>query len=141
MKRVSWDEYFIDIAFSVSKRSTCPSRMVGAILVDPNTRSIRSTGYNGSARGTDHCPDHGTGSPDCNALHAETNVIINSALNGVSTNGCSLYLTCSPCVVCAANILNAGIKRVVYAEPYRDLGGVSYLINNGIEVLSLNNDS
>jgi dCMP deaminase len=125
--RPEWDQYFIDIAWAVSKRATCPSRKVGAVLVDPITHSIKTTGYNGTPRGIDHCPDHKTASPLCVSLHAETNILINAAASGISTRGSWLYLTCTPCIKCAPLILNAGIERVICDEPYRDPGGADYL--------------
>jgi dCMP deaminase len=134
MNRLSWDEYFLNIAKAVAERSTCPSRKVGAVLVNPETNSILTTGYNGSARGTEHCPEHGTASPLCIAIHAELNILTNAALNGVSTNGATLYLTCSPCEQCSPNIINCGIDRIVCSELYRDTGGVSYLDSCGMFV-------
>jgi dCMP deaminase len=128
--RPTWDEYFLNIAAAVSERATCPSRNVGAVLVDPETKAILSTGYNGAPRGIDHCPDHESGSSECIAIHAELNLLTNACFNGVTTKGATLYLTCTPCIQCAPHILNAGISRVVCAEPYRNMDGYNYLFDH-----------
>ncbi len=67
-------------------------------------------------------------------VHAEANAIAYAAKEGISTKGCTLYVTLSPCINCANLIIQAGIKEVVYAEAYRDLSGVEHLEENGIKV-------
>ena len=132
--RPSWDEYFLGIAEAVAQRATCPSRKVGAVLVDGETNAILSTGYNGAPRGGRHCPDHGSGSSDCIATHAELNLLMNACFNGIKTRGACLYLTCTPCIECAPHILNAGIARVVCGSEYRVLDGFNYLVDAGISI-------
>ena len=58
----------------------------------------------------------------CRSLHAEENAIINLARNGgaVPLDRCTLYTTTYPCRLCANKIVNLGIKRVIYLEPYPD---------------------
>ena len=56
----------------------------------------------------------------CRGIHAEQNAVIQAAVNGVSTLGATLYCTHQPCVVCSKILINAGIKRIVYANPYPD---------------------
>ena len=138
--RPDWDQYFIDIAWAVSSRATCPVRRVGAVLVDPTTKSIKTTSYNGAPRGADHCPPHESGAQECLALHAETNLITNAALNGISTKGSWLYLTCTPCMKCAPLTLNAGIERVVCDDLYRDVSGVVYLRRHDVSVRVLSEE-
>lgn len=119
-----WDNYFLQIADVVATRSTCPSRQVGCVVVDSETKAIVSTGYNGAPRGTAHCDERclqrrsGQDWQDCKAIHAEINAITNAALNGVSTNCCTMYLPCTPCIMCARVIVNAGIERVACREIY-----------------------
>lgn len=67
-------------------------------------------------------------------VHAEANAIAYAAKEGISTKGCTLYVTLSPCINCANLIIQSGIKEVVYAEAYRDLSGVEHLKENGIIV-------
>ncbi|ABY91422.1 cytidine/deoxycytidylate deaminase family protein [Thermoanaerobacter brockii subsp. lactiethylicus] len=127
--RPSWDEYFMQIVDVVKTRSTCLRRQVGAILVVD--KHIISTGYNGPPTGLAHCEETGClreqlGIPSgerpelCRGVHAEQNAIIQAALHGVSTKGATLYVSASPCVICAKMLINAGVKRIVYEEEYPD---------------------
>jgi dCMP deaminase len=128
LRRPTWDEYFLGIAFLAAKRSTCLIRQVGAVLVKDNT--IISTGYNGAASGLDDCRKlgclrkhiiPGTQQEICRAIHAEQNAIIQAAVQGVSIEGATLYTTHSPCILCARMIINAKIKKCVYSSSYSDL--------------------
>ena len=119
--RVSWDEYFMNIARTVATRSTCPRKFVGAVIV--RDRTILSTGYNGSIRGTPHCDEAGHMMVDghcVRTIHAEINAIIQAAKHGTSIGGAAIYVTASPCWSCFKMIANTGIKRIVYGEFYRD---------------------
>jgi dCMP deaminase len=119
--RASWDEYFMNIARVVASRSTCDRKFVGAVIVRDKT--ILSTGYNGSIRGMPHCSEVGHMMEDghCVAtIHAESNAILQAAKNGVSIDGASIYVTASPCWNCFKQVANAGIRRIVYGEFYRD---------------------
>lgn len=120
-KRPTWDEYFLDIAFTVAERSTCDRAHVGAVLV--RDRRILATGYNGSPAGLPHCDEVGHLMVDghcVRTLHAEQNAIIQCALHGVSSEGATAYVTHQPCLTCAKMLINAGIKHVVYAGNYLD---------------------
>ncbi len=130
MARPSWDEYFMEIARLVATRSTCLRRSVGAVLV--RDRTILTTGYNGAPRGLKHCEELGgcyreqLGVPSgerheiCRGTHAEQNAIAQAALVGVSTKESILYVTNHPCNICTKILINAGVKRIVYAEGYPD---------------------
>jgi len=119
--RASWDAYFMRIATVVASRATCDRKHVGALLV--RDRTILSTGYNGSIRGMPHCNDagHMLENGHCVAtIHAEANSILQAAKNGVRIEGADIYTTASPCWPCFKLIANAGLKRIVYGEFYRD---------------------
>jgi dCMP deaminase len=127
--RPSWDEYFLEMAHLVAKRSTCLRRNVGAVLV--KDKRILATGYNGSPRGLKHCLDIGcireklkipSGERHelCRALHGEQNALIQASLYGISVKGATLYATNQPCVICAKLLINAGIKEIVIAAGYPD---------------------
>ena len=129
MARPTWDEYWMIIANNASSRSTCLRRKVGAIIVKDN--QILSMGYNGAPAGISHCDitgclrqklniPSGERAELCRAIHAEQNAIIQAARHGVSIDGSTMYVTCSPCNVCAKMLINAGIKRVVFCENYPD---------------------
>ena len=129
MERPDNDEYFMEMAHLVAKRSTCLRRHVGAVLV--KDKRVLSTGYNGSPKGTLHCEvkgcireqmnvPSGTRHERCRGVHAEQNAIIQAAYFGVSVDGSTIYTTTYPCSMCAKILINAGIKEVVYSEGYVD---------------------
>jgi len=119
--RTDWDSYFMEIAKVVASRATCDRKLVGAVLV--RDRIILSTGYNGSIRGMPHCDEvgHMMENGHCVAtIHAEANAVLQAARNGVRIEGADLYTTASPCWPCFKMVANAGVKRIVYGEFYRD---------------------
>ena len=137
-ERVSWDEYFMNVAHVVATRATCDRKHVGAVLVRDKT--ILSTGYNGSIRGLPHCSEAGHMMEDghCVAtVHAEANAIIQAAKNGVSIDGASIYTTASPCWPCFKLIANAGCRRIVFGEFYRDSRIFEYAQRIGIALVEL----
>ncbi|GBC97463.1 Riboflavin biosynthesis protein RibD [bacterium HR16] len=136
--RPSWDEYFMRIAKEVATRATCPRRSVGAVIV--LDRRILTTGYNGAPHGLAHCTEVGCKIVDghCQrALHAEQNAILQAALNGVSTRGATVYVTCQPCNACAKMIINAGIERVVFEGDYPDPFAMELFEEAGLELVRL----
>jgi dCMP deaminase len=136
--RVSWDEYFMNVARVVATRATCDRKHVGAVLV--RDRTILSTGYNGSIRGLPHCTEAGHMMEDghCVAtVHAEANAIIQAAKNGVAIEGASIYTTASPCWPCFKLIANAGCRRIVFGEFYRDSRIFEFAQRLAIELVEL----
>jgi len=142
--RPSLDEYFMEIAKVVAKRSTCLRRKVGALVV--KDKRILTTGYNGAPSGLPHCLDIGclreqlkipSGERQelCRGVHAEQNAIVQAALHGICIAGGTLYTTHQPCITCAKMIINAGIKRVVYGTKYSDNKGLELLREAGVEVV------
>jgi len=135
-QRPSWDSYFMQIAFEVAKRSTCPRAAVGAVIV--RDKRILTTGYNGAPRGLPHCIDVGCLMVDrhcVRALHGEQNAIIQAALHGVSISGSTVYVTHQPCLSCAKMIINAGVECVVYAGHYPDEIARSFLEQAGVQLV------
>lgn len=129
--RIERDEMFMDIAHTMSRRSTCLRGSVGAILV--KDKRIIATGYNGVVSGASHCTV--CEGPGCHkSIHAEAGLIAYCAKNGIATNGTTLYVTLSPCEKCAQLIINAGIAKVIYNVEYRDPSGVYKLQRNNVEV-------
>ena len=129
MERLSFDDYCLKIASVVAERSTCRRHHMGAVAV--RDKHILTTGYNGAAAGLKDCLELGClrdeqGIPSgerqeiCRAIHAEQNVIIQAALHGISLEGCTIYCTHTPCVLCAKMLTNARIKRFVTFGNYRD---------------------
>ena len=121
MTRISWENYFMNIAKEAATRSTCDRKHVGAVIV--MDRTILSTGYNGSIRGMPHCDDvgHLMENGHCVAtIHAETNAILQAAKNGVMVDSAEIFITASPCWPCFKMLANAGIKKIFYGQFYRD---------------------
>jgi len=137
-KRATWDEYFMRIAQQVATRSTCDRKRCGAVIV--HDRVILSTGYNGSISGTPHCDDvgHMMDNGHCvRTIHAEMNAVAQAAKNGVNINGSTIYITASPCWTCFKLLCNAGIKRICYAEFYRDGRIIEAAEQVGVELIDL----
>ncbi len=140
-KRPSWDQYFMEVAFLVSQRATCLRRKVGAVLI--KDKQILATGYNGAPMGLAHCQTTGClrekiGVPSgqrheiCRGLHAEQNVILQAARHGTSVKGSTLYITNSPCSICAKMIINAGIEAIVVFGEYPDKMAMEFLQQAGV---------
>jgi dCMP deaminase len=138
------DEYFMEIASVVAKRSTCLRNQVGALFV--RNKRILTTGYNGAPSNLPHCDEvgcaregvaSGTRHELCRAVHAEQNAIIQAALHGVSIEGATLYCTHQPCILCAKMMINARIKKVVYRQSYPDETALKFLKQAGVEILEL----
>jgi dCMP deaminase len=143
-KRPSWDDYFMKIARDVSERATCIRRKVGAVIV--KDKRILSTGYNGAPAGIAHCTEKtclrtinnipsGERHELCRGLHAEQNAIIQAALHGVSINNASIYITNQPCSICTKMLINSGIKRFIYREPYNDVLAMEMMKEANISAL------
>lgn len=149
--RVSKDEYYLNIALEVSKKSTCLKRHYGCVIVKDD--EIIATGYNGSPRGFENCSDkctcgrmdkpHNSGDySDCHSVHAEQNAMLSASRKEML--GATMYLageeaadigdkdevvigwyneikSCAPCPICARMIMNAGIVLVKNREGYLDI--------------------
>lgn len=116
---ISWDEYFMGIAYLSSLRSKDPNTKVGACIVDSNHKVV-SIGYNGMPRGIDENQvswekGEGLNSKYLYVCHAEFNAILNTR-NGSYLDGCVLYVTLFPCNECSKAIIQTGIKEVVFAD-------------------------
>jgi dCMP deaminase len=126
--RPSWDEYFMDLAHSVSKRATCDRGRSGCVIV--RDKQILVSGYVGSPRGLAHCDDvghlfkkviheDGSTTQHCvRTVHAEQNAITQAARRGMALDKSTLYCRMTPCRTCAMLIINCGIERVVCENKY-----------------------
>lgn len=132
--RPSWDDYFLEVADTVSKRATCDRGRSGCVIV--KNKQILVTGYVGSPIGMPHCDEvghqmkqlvHEDGSVTSHCMrtvHAEQNAICQAAKNGVSLEGATVYCRMTPCRTCAMLLINSGIKRI-YCERKYHAGGES----------------
>ena len=151
MERTSKENYYLDIAQTVSKRSTCLRKRYGAIIVKNDV--IISTGYNGAPRGRKNCNDlnycmrdamnipRGERYEMCRSVHAEANAIISAARDQMLD--ATLYMafedaktgelvpdTCS-CMMCKRQVINAGIETVIVRNTPTDF--TVYRVSDWIE--------
>ncbi len=151
MERVSKINYYLDIAQTVSERSTCLRRRFGAIIVKNDV--IVSTGYNGAPRGRKNCNDlkycareemgipRGERYEMCRSVHAEANAIIAAERDRMI--GSTLYMCCTDpkdgavmpntcsCMMCKRMVINAGIEKVVVREDAENF--TEYTVSDWIE--------
>ena len=146
MPRIDWDQYFMNIAYDVARRSTCirTGRQIGTVIVN-DRHEIVATGYNGNPRGMKHCEDigcvrerqaipSGERAEVCTAVHSEQNALIQA---GTRSRGGTIYTMFNPCNTCAKMIANAGILRVVYTVDYPEKMGLKTLQDCGVKVTRL----
>jgi dCMP deaminase len=123
-KQEKLDKVYMNVAKEVATLSHCVRSKVGAVLV--KSGNIVSFGYNGTPSGMDNCCERDNVTLP-HTIHAEVNAVLKAARTGAAVDGSTLYLTLSPCLDCSKLILQAGIKRVVYLETYRNLDGPNFL--------------
>lgn len=129
--RPVWDEIWMDFAVNISRRSPDPNFKVGCCIVTKDNCQVLSIGYNGDQKGGSNTreslePGHS------GFIHAEINALIKLDYNNPKEK--ILYITLSPCEHCAKAIINGGISKVVYLDPYRDLSGITLLEAHGVIV-------
>ena len=143
IKQIQWDHYYMNLAETVQTRANCFGAQIGAVLVLHNR--IISTGFNGTPEGFPNCEDggcercrqrelrdaghlsevtdplfRGAGKhlDVCICVHAEANALLSAARYGTRTDGATLYSTYKPCFMCLKVMIQAGVRRVVYLNPY-----------------------
>lgn len=144
-ERPSWDDYFMEVANTISKRAPCDRGRSGCVIA--KDRRLIVTGYVGSPAGFAHCDEaghelkrltheDGTTSEHCmRTVHAEQNAICQSAKLGVSINGATIYTRMTPCRTCTMLLINCGIKRVVCERKYKNAAeSERMLLEAGIEI-------
>jgi dCMP deaminase len=129
MKRPGWDQYWFEMLTAVSRRATCNRGRSGCVIVKNN--QILVTGYVGSPTGFPHCDDvghqikkviheDGSVSEHCvRTIHCEQNAICQAARRGISIDGAIIYVTMTPCRVCAMLLINCRIKEVKCLRKYQ----------------------
>jgi len=132
-KQLKLDERYLRMAMIWSENSYCTRRQVGALLV--KDKMIISDGYNGTPSGFENVCEDENDKTKPYVLHAEANAITKVAKSNNSSNGATLYVTSSPCLECSKLIIQAGIKRVVFSEPYHMNDGVELLERAKVEVV------
>lgn len=133
-----YDETMLATAKLFGELSYCEKKKVGALIAKEGR--ILATGYNGTVSGFDNQCETYDKIEDklvtsTYVIHAEQNVLMFCAKNGIPTDGTTMYITLSPCATCAKLIVQAGIKRVVFLEYYKDLGGLDFLRLAGVDIV------
>ena len=134
-KQAELDNRYLRMACIWSENSYCTRRQVGALIV--KDKMIISDGYNGTPSGFENICEDENDVTFPYVLHAEANAITKVAKSANNCDGSTLYVTASPCIECAKLIIQAGIKRVVYADPYRNDDGIKLLERVGIECIQI----
>ena len=131
-KQARYDRAYLRLAKEWAKLSHCNRKQVGAIIVKDAT--IIADGYNGTPTGFENECEDENGETKWYVLHAEANAILKVARSSNKANGATLYLTNSPCKDCSKLVLQAGIKRLVYIDQYKDSSGLDFLKKAGLEL-------
>ena len=126
------DYRYLRMARIWAENSYCRRRQVGALVV--KDKMIISDGYNGTPSGFENICEDESGTTFPYVLHAEANAITKLARSSNNSDGATLYVTASPCIECSKLIIQAGIRRVVYAEKYRLTDDVDLLEKAGVKV-------
>ena len=129
--RPSWHNIWMEFATNIAKRSYDPRNQVGAVIVTEDNSQVLAVGYNGNyAGGPNEVESDVPG--ESGMLHAEINALLKMDYNNPKNK--KLYLTLSPCRMCAKAIINAGIDEVYFLEEYRNTSGIDLLRNQEIKV-------
>lgn len=130
--RPTWDQIWMDFSYSISRRSVDPRHQVGAVVVTDDNTQVLAVGYNGNYTGGPNKVESLTPG-ESGMIHAEINALLKMDYNNPKKK--IMYVTLSPCRMCAKAMINSGISRVVYCETYRDDSSLEILKNEGIEVV------
>ena len=134
-KQIKYDKAYLQMAQTWGQLSYCERKKVGALIV--KDRMIISDGYNGAPTGFENICEDEEGYTKWHVLHAEANAITKVSASTQSSEGATLYVTLSPCRDCSKLIHQSKIKRVVYAEQYKDTSGLDFLEKAGVEVCQI----
>ena len=138
-KQLKYDSAYLKMAHEWAKLSHCKRKQVGALIV--KDRMIISDGFNGTPTGFENPCENEEDYTKWYVLHAEANAILKVASSTQSCKGATLYITLSPCKECSKLIHQAGIKRVVFANKYKDDTGLKFLQKAGVELIHLSNEA
>ena len=128
-------QFMMGVAILASRKSTCDRLKVGAVVCDKDLKTIHSYGYNGNySGGPNKCDNPEEG--NCSDIHAEINALIKPNRE----KGEIMFITDSPCLMCAKSIINAGIKKVYYLREYRDSSGLKLLKKANVGVVKVKGD-
>ena len=129
-ERIPLEEVYLRMAEELAKRSTCARLQVGTVITTPDLTQVLGIGYNGNARGLpNRCDSSEPGR--CGCIHSEQNALLKA---GAQLPGKVMFVTSSPCVMCAKMVVNGNVAKVYYRTGYRDAAGLRVLEEAGVEV-------
>ncbi|MCH7875705.1 MAG: dCMP deaminase [Gemmatimonadetes bacterium] len=128
IERIPLFEVYMRMAEELAKRSTCARLQVGTVVTDARLENVLAIGYNGNARGLPNRCDS-TVPGQCGCIHSEVNALIKAP---GSIKDKVVFVTNSPCVMCAKLIINSGVSHVYYRRAYRDPSGAELLCSAGV---------
>ena len=126
--RIPLFEVYMRMAEELAKRSTCTRLQVGTVVTDARLENVLAIGYNGNAKGLPNRCDS-TVPGQCGCIHSEVNALVKAP--GAITDKV-LFVTNSPCVMCAKMIINSGVTHVYFRRAYRDPTGVELLTSASV---------
>lgn len=131
LDRIPLYEVYMRMAEDLAKRSTCTRLRVGTVVTDPLLENVVAIGYNGNAKGLpNRCDSNVPG--QCGCLHSEVNALV-KAPGGMKDK--VVFLTDSPCVMCAKLMINSGVSHVFYRKKYRNPSGLEVLHSAGVQTV------
>jgi dCMP deaminase len=126
--RIPLYEVYMRMAEELAKRSTCARLQVGTVITDANLENVVAIGYNGNARGLPNRCDSAVPG-NCGCIHSEVNALVKAP--GAMRHKV-VFVSRSPCVMCAKLMINSGVTHVFYRKPYRDPSGIELLASAGV---------
>ena len=128
VQRIPLYEVYMRMAEELGKRSTCVRLQVGTVITDQALENVLAIGYNGNARSLpNRCDSAVPGS--CGCIHSEMNALVKAP---GSVRDKVVFVSASPCVMCAKLIINSGVSHVFYRRAYRDPSGIEVLAQGGV---------
>jgi len=127
-ERIPLFEVYMRMAEELAKRSTCTRLQVGTVVTDACLENVLAIGYNGNAKGLPNRCDS-TVPGQCGCIHSEINALVKAP---GSVRDKVMFVTNSPCVMCAKMIINSGITHVYFRRAYRDPTGAELLASAGV---------
>ena len=127
--RIPLFEVYMRMAEELGKRSTCTRLQVGTVITDQRLENVLAIGYNGNARGLPNRCDSAVPG-NCGCIHSEMNALVKAP---GSVRDKVVFISASPCVMCAKLIINSGVTHVFYRKAYRDPSGIEVLAQGGVE--------
>src|SRR5216110_600382 len=128
VERIPLYEVYMRMAEELAKRSTCARLQVGTVVTDQLLENVLAIGYNGNARGLPNkCDSAVPGS--CGCIHSEMNALVKAP---GSVRDKVVFVSASPCVMCAKLIINSGVTHAFYRKAYRDPSGIEVLQQGGV---------